>query len=144
MNRIRVILSGIVLFLACQMSFAQGSPIGVWKTIDDETGQPKSHLEIYEKDGKFHGKIVKLLQVSEDETCDLCPDERKDQPLMGMVVLWDLEPYSDYWSYGRILDPNNGKIYKCSIWLDGEDKLKVRGYIGVSALGRTQEWFRIK
>jgi len=144
MNHVRIILSGLALLLACQLSFAQSSPIGVWKTIDDETGEAKSHLEIYEQGGKLYGKIVKLLQVAEDKTCDLCPGDKKDAPLMGMVKLWDLKEYKDYWSYGSILDPNNGKTYKCNVWMDGDDKLKVRGYIGVSALGRTQEWYRIK
>ncbi|MCB0705024.1 MAG: DUF2147 domain-containing protein [Saprospiraceae bacterium] len=126
------------------MAFGQSSIVGVWKTIDDETGEPKSHLEIYEKDGMFYGKVVKLLQSPPDTTCDLCPGDKKDQPLMGMDVVWDLQPYKDYWSYGRIMDPNNGKIYKCSVWLKGADQLEVRGYLGVSALGRTQSWYRIK
>ena len=136
-----------VLLLSCfaflQLS-AQDSPLGTWKTIDDETGEAKSYVEIFEKDGKLCGKVTKLLQSAPDTKCDLCPGDKKDQLVMGMEILWDLETYKDYWSYGRILDPNNGKTYKCSIWLENEDHLKVRGYIGISALGRSQDWYRVK
>ncbi len=139
------------ILLACawtlmgwSVAAAQSSPVGVWKTIDDETGEPKSWVEIYEQNGKFYGKIVKLLQKPPDTVCDKCPGDKKGKPLIGMVILWDLRPYDDYWSYGQIMDPNNGKTYKCSIWLEDPDTLKVRGYIGISALGRTQTWHRVK
>ncbi len=133
------------LFAFVMLSIAQ-SPVGTWKTIDDETGEEKSYVEIYEKDGKYCGKLVKLLQVAEDTTCDKCTGAKKDQPLMGMEILWDLTAYKDYWSYGKIMDPNNGKTYKCNAWFeDGNmDELKLRGYIGVSALGRNQTWKRVK
>ncbi len=140
----------LFLFFACLLGgftllqAQSSSPVGVWKTIDDETGEAKSHVEIFEEDGKLYGKIVKLLQASEDTTCDKCPDDKKDQPLIGMVVMWDLETYKDYWSYGEIMDPANGKTYKCSVWLQDNNTLKVRGYIGVSLMGRNQQWFRIK
>ena len=138
----KAILLGLVLLFTANL-IAQG-PLGTWKTIDDETSEAKSHIEIYQEDGKYFGKIVKLLRVAEDTTCDKCPDDKKDQPLMGMVVMWDLEPYKDYWSYGRIMDPNNGKTYKCSVWLEDEKTLKVRGYLGFSALGRNQTWHLVK
>ncbi|MBR9922323.1 MAG: DUF2147 domain-containing protein [Bacteroidetes bacterium] len=142
--KIRTLLLLAAAWLYTGIAFGQDSPVGIWKTIDDETGEAKSHVEIYEKDGVYHGKIVKLLQVAADKTCDECPGDKKDKPLMGMEVVWDLEPYKDYWSYGRIMDPNNGKTYKCSIWLENADQLEVRGYLGISALGRTQTWYRIK
>ncbi|MFK7809480.1 MAG: DUF2147 domain-containing protein [Saprospiraceae bacterium] len=123
---------------------AQSSPIGIWKTIDDETGEAKSHVEIYEDSGVLYGKIVKLLQNSEDTVCENCPDEKKDQPLVDMIIMWDVQSYKDYWSYGEIMDPQNGKVYKCSVWLEDDNTLKVRGYIGVSFLGRNQFWYRIK
>jgi len=138
-------------FLAtlCMVAFttlaatAQSTPVGVWKTIDDVTGEAKSHLEIFQKDGKLYAKIVKLLSSPADKVCDACPGDKKGQPLMGMEILWDLEPYDDYWSYGKIMDPETGKIYKCNVEMKGNDELAVRGYIGFSLLGRNQAWFRV-
>lgn len=125
--------------------FAQTEPIvGKWKTIDDETNQPKSIIEIYEQEGKYFGKIVKLFrQAGEDPDpiCDKCDtdDPRKDQPVKGMVILTNLEKDDDEYEDGEILDPKNGKVYDCDMEIvDG--KLEVRGYIGISLLGRTQIW----
>jgi len=119
------------------------SPVGVWKTIDDETGEAKSHIEIFEKDDKLHGKVVKLLQADSDQTCDACPGEKKDRPIQGLEIMWDLEENGKEWTDGEIMDPANGKVYSCKIYLEGKDVLKVRGYLGFSAFGRTQEWQRI-
>ena len=123
--------------------FAQKSPVGIWQTVDDNTGEARSHVEIYEKDGKFYGKIIKLLQSEPHTTCSECPGEKKDQLLVGMEILWDLKSYKDYWSYGRVLDPENGKTYKCNVYVEDGGDLRVRGYIGFSALGRNQIWNRI-
>ena len=126
------------------MAFAQ-SPVGVWKTIDDETNQAKSHVEIYEQDGKLYGKIVKIMDPAKQEAvCDKCDGDMKNQRIMGMVILRDLEKDGKYYEDGTILDPNKGKEYSCYIELKGADKLKVRGYMGISALGRTQYWYRVK
>ena len=134
-----------VLFaLFWAISVSAQSPVGIWKTIDDETGDPKSHVEIYEKDGKFYGKVVKLLPAATTDVCGPCPGERAGKSLIDMDILWDLEPYKDYWSYGSIIDPGKGKIYKASVWLEDENTLKVRGYIGISALGRNQNWYRVE
>ena len=135
-------LSFLIAFFFA-LSLSAQSPVGIWKTIDDETGDAKSHVEIYEKDGKFFGKVIKLLPAATTEVCGPCPGERAGKSLIGMDILWDLEPYKDYWSYGQIIDPGKGKIYKASVWLDGDDKLKLRGYIGISALGRNQSWYKV-
>ena len=134
-----------VLFFLLHLSIVHAqSPVGVWKSIDDETGEAKSHVQIFEKDGKIFGKIVKLLQSDEDSVCEKCPAEKKGQKVVGLEIIWDLKSYDDYWSYGQILDPESGKIYKCNLSLEGQDKLNVRGYIGFAALGRTQTWHRVK
>ena len=117
---------------------------GTWKTIDDNTGEARSHIEVYEQNGKLYGKIVRLLQRPADTTCDNCPGELKDQPLVGMQIMRDLKPYKDYYSYGTIMDPESGKEYKCNLWLEDDNTLGVRGYIGMAALGRTQNWVRVK
>lgn len=131
-------------FLYAGSIFAQSSPVGVWETIDDETGEPKSHVEIYQKGDLFYGKVVELLPAATTNICNDCPGDKKDKPLVGLEILWDMKPYKDYWSYGRIVDPKDGDVYKCSFWLEDSKTLKVRGYIGVSLIGRNQTWHRVK
>ncbi len=118
--------------------------LGTWKTIDDKSGNPVSYVKITEQDGKFYGIIVKLLPAATVTHCNECEGEAKGAPIEGLQILWDLQPYKDYWSYGTIMDPKNGNKYKCSVWMEGDDVLKVRGYIGISLLGRTQKWYRVK
>ena len=123
---------------------AQDQILGVWKTIDDETGEIKSHVEISKDGDAYVGKVVRLLLKPEDTLCTECKGAKKDQKIVGMEILKDLVVYKDYWSYGKILDPANGKEYKCSAWLESEDVIVLRGYVGISALGRSQKWERVK
>lgn len=123
------------------------SPVGKWKTFSDETGKAESIVEITQgADGKLSGKILTVFPKPDKPAhpkCDKCEGERKDQPVEGMVFLWDMEKRSRDWGRGEILDPNNGKIYdaKMKVIEDGK-KLQVRGFIGISLLGRTQYWER--
>lgn len=123
------------------------SPVGRWTTIDDDTHRPKAIVRIWEEGGRIHGRIEKLFRQpgeDPDPTCDKCEGPRKGQRVIGMVILRDLERDGDEWSGGRILDPENGKEYKCYIEvMDGGRRLKVRGFIGFSLLGRTQYWERV-
>lgn len=116
---------------------------GTWKTIDDETNKAKSHLELFVGDGKLYGKVSKLLESSPDKLCDKCPGERKNQPILGMIVLVEMKQKEGFWQGGSILDPEKGKWYNCKIWLkDGDpNTLVVRGYIG--PFYRTQYWYRV-
>ena len=127
------------LVLTLSDSIAQ-SIIGKWKTIDDETNKPKSIVEIYNKGGKVFGKIVKLFQDPDedpDPICDECTDYRKNMKVIGMEIITDMVKDEDEWIEGEILDPENGKVYRCKLWVeDGE--LKVRGYIAF--FFRTQSW----
>lgn len=123
---------------------AQNGCLGIWKTIDHESNQEKSLVEIYEQNGKIFGKVVKFLPASTLTHCNKCPGDKNNKPLLNMDILWGMQRYKDYWSYGEIVDPKSGKVYKCSIWLEGPNTLKVRGYIGLPALGRTQTWERVK
>ena len=134
----------IFLSLLSLISYSQESLIGTWKTIDDVTGDAKSHIEIYQDNGAFCGKIKSLLQRDPDTVCESCKGVKKDQPLVGMVIMEGLIPHKNYWSNGTIMDPENGKTYKCKIYLESPDKLKVRGYIGIEALGRNQYWTRLE
>lgn len=120
---------------------------GHWKTIDDETGEAKSIVNIYQAtDGKYYGKIVKLYRKpneDQDPVCKECPksDKRHGQKIKGMVILSSLKKNGDEYSGGDILDPKNGKSYTCKIWPEGKDMLKVRGYVGF--FYRTQTWYRV-
>lgn len=121
------------------------SPVGTWKTIDDVEKRAKSILEVYEVNGKLHGKIVKVFPEpgeDPDPVCDMCPGDKKGKKMVGMEIMWDLEKDGSAWEDGKIMDPENGKVYDCYIELESDDKLKVRGYIGFSLLGRTQYWYR--
>ena len=140
----KLILVKLFLFFTVSI-WAQSSPIGTWKTIDDNTGGAKSYVEIYEKDGKLHGKVTKLLKSSPDRKCDKCPGKKKNQPVLGMIILENLKSYKDYWRKGNILDPESGNEYGCTIWFeDGKsDELKVRG-IHWTGLYRTQTWYKVK
>lgn len=136
-----------LFFLAhfLQAASSHTSPVGVWKTIDDETKKPKSYVEIFEKNGIMYGKVTKILNDSNDVVCDKCKGTNKDKPIVGMTIMWNLKKDGSEYSGGKILDPNNGKTYKCYIEvLDGGEKLKVRGYVGFALLGRTQYWYRVK
>lgn len=132
----------LVLSLPLCLS-AQNSVFGVWKAIDDTDGEATSYIEIYDQNGKLHGKIIKLLREEEDIVCGRCKGEKKDKPVLGMEIIWDMEQKGAVWKGGNILDPEAGKDYKCRITLEN-DILQVRGYIGMPALGRTQQWQRVK
>lgn len=114
---------------------------GKWKTIDDNTGKARSIVWIYEaKNGKYYGKITKLLDPSEpNPVCEKCSDERKNKPIQGLVIIKGLQKKGDVWQNGKILDPENGKEYSCKLWLES-GKLKVRGYWGM--FYRTQTWYK--
>lgn len=119
------------------------STVGTWLTADDETGEAKSHIQIYEKNGKQYGKITKLLRESLNHPCDQCSGERKNKPMLDMVIIEDMELKNGYWQEGRILYPKQGKWYSLKYWLkeDNSNTLVVRGSFG--PLYRTQYWQRV-
>lgn len=131
---------------AAQCAFAQSSPVGLWKTIDDKTGKPKSLVRITESGGEVQGKIEKLFRPADQEQnpkCDLCSGANKDQPLIGMTILFGLKKDDDEFTGGKIIDPSNGKVYSSKIKVvDNNKRLDVRGYFGTPLLGRTQTWLR--
>lgn len=134
----------ILLFLFGMSSAFSQSVLGQWTTIDNNTGKEKSVVEIYENNGKVYGKVVQILdKAKENKLCDKCKGANKGQPVKGMVIIKGLEKDNDTWEGGTILDPETGKVYKCYIALEDKNKLKVRGYIGFSLLGRTQYWNRV-
>ena len=137
------------LFSLCLTSFCfaqDTSIVGKWKTIDDETNEPKSIVEIFEKEGKYFGQIKELFRKpgeDPDPTCEECADDdpRKDQPTKGMIVIKDMVQDGDTYEDGTILDPENGKVYDCKLWIE-DGNLMVRGYIAF--FFRTQTWLRVE
>lgn len=127
-------------------AFAQATPIGLWKTVDDDGKTEKSLVRITESGGTLTGTIEKLLDPTKaDAVCDQCTDERKDKPLVGLVILRNLKADSDkeWWEGGDVTDPKNGKVYKARIrTIEGGKKLQMRGYIG--PFHRTQTWIRVQ
>jgi uncharacterized protein (DUF2147 family) len=141
-----VSLVAAVALAASAGAFAQSSPVGLWKTVDDETGQAKSHVRISDDAGVLTGRIDKLLDPKrQDSKCDKCSGALKDQPVLGMTILEGVRKNADdaYWDGGTILDPNNGRTYKVRLTpKDGGKALEVRGFIG--PFYRNQQWVRVE
>lgn len=129
---------------------AQGTPVGLWKTIDDATKKEKSLVRISESSGVLTGKVEKILdpEAKPDAVCEKCSDDRKNQPIVGLTIIRNVKKNGDdaaLWDGGDILDPNNGKVYRVRMKpVDGGRRLEVRGYIGAPLLGRTQVWQRVE
>ncbi len=135
-------LTVLALMLTVFASAGAQTVFGKWKTVD-EAGKTESIVEVYEKDGKAYAKIVDILnEERKGKKCDKCKGKNKDKPILGMNILNGLKKDGDEWSGGKILDPKNGKEYKCYIELVENNKLKIRGYIGFSLIGRTEYWYR--
>ena len=116
---------------------------GLWITQDDESGKQKSEVLIYKENGKLYGKIVRLL-LPEDQgkICVNCKGKDKGKPIVGLVIVNNLIWDGESWEDGTILDPKSGKLYDCYITFEDNNNLKVRGFLGFSILGRTQNWIR--
>lgn len=136
----RKLLLTFVLSFVGVLSFAQIE--GKWKTIDDETKQAKSIVEIYKRGDQYYGKVSQLLIKPANPNCVDCKDDRKNKPILGMEIIRGLKKEGDEFTGGTITDPKTGKTYKCTIKREG-DKLNVRGYLGFSLLGRTQTWQKV-
>jgi uncharacterized protein (DUF2147 family) len=139
-------LTILVISVAASLFAQDFSPIGKWKTIDDETGKAKSIINIWQQEDKLYGTIESLfLEPDEDPNplCDKCKGDLYNKPVIGLTILNDLKQDGNEWNSGTIMDPDNGKTYKCKIEVvENGAKLMVRGFIGISLLGRTQYWLK--
>ncbi|MDE1207085.1 DUF2147 domain-containing protein [Tenacibaculum larymnensis] len=132
-----------LLFTTVSLSMSAQTIFGKWENRDEETNKVDSVIEVYKKDGKAYAKIVEITDKNRQEAvCDKCSGKRKNNPILGMNILTGLKKDGNEWSGGKILDPKNGKEYKCYIKLENNNKLKIRGYIGFAAFGRTAYWHR--
>ena len=137
----------MTLIVLCTTAHAaELSPVGLWKTIDDNTGQSRGLVRIREVNGQYEGKVEKIFPKPGEESnpkCEKCEGNRQNQPVIGMTILWGLTKQGDEYQGGEILDPENGKVYRSRMKLfDNGKKLDVRGFIGFSLFGRSQIWFR--
>ncbi len=140
-------LSPLLCFLMCFLTLAatpDASPLGLWKTVDDKTHKARGTVRIYEHDGALFAKIESSVDPKENaELCRKCEDDRKDKPVIGLVIMRNMKPHGSDYTGGDILDPDTGTVYRCKMTLaDGGKKLNVRGFIGISLLGRSQTWVR--
>ena len=134
----------VFLFSISFVSTAQ-NVIGKWHSIDPDTGSKESVINVYLEGDKLYGKIIEILKEEDkDKKCIECTGKDKDKPIEGLVIIRGLQKDGDEWTDGKILDPKNGKLYKCYVTLEEENKLKLRGYIGFSLMGRTEYWYRVK
>ena len=142
----------LLLLACCGIAHAQSSAVGLWRSIDDNTGKVQALVRISETGGELGGRIEKLFPepgADPNPLCDKCEGARKNQPVLGMTILWGLkrgrDQNVDEYSGGEILDPDNGSLYRALLTLvDGGKKLKVRGYLGITLFGRTQLWERVE
>lgn len=134
----------LVLLIFCSPVLAQSEITGKWKSFDDETQEVKSIVEVFEKGGEYYGRIVKLFRTPNEEKDPVCKECDSDDPrfnkkIIGMEILKNMKKSADEYSDGTILDPKNGKVYRCKMWIENKD-LKLRGYLG--PFYRTQTWKR--
>ena len=140
-------LIAIVLGASSLSGFAQMTPVGLWRNVDDKTGEAKAEIRIVESGGVLSGKLDKRLgkEAKPDDVCDQCSDDRKDKPIVGLEIIRGARKAEgkDVWEGGKILDPENGRNYTLRMTpVDGGKKLEVRGSFG--PFGRTQTWVRIQ
>ena len=141
---LRAVTAAALLLNAGAVFAAENTPVGTWKTIDDATGKPASIVQITEEGDELKATVLQILtQPTPRGFCHACEGERKDQPIEGMNIMWGVHKHGDAWDGGQILDPKSGKIYKVKLQPNADgSKLTVRGYMGVSLFGRSQEWLR--
>jgi len=136
----------LLVFASSPLIAANVSPVGTWRSIDDNTKKERSIIRISDQNGQLQGVVEKLFDQPGDDPAHLCKEckgERKDKPIIGMTILWGLKQDGNSWTGGEILDPHNGKVYRCKLTPSADGKtLDVRGFIGVSFIGRSQTWLR--
>lgn len=128
---------------AQQLSQKLQYAVGKWQVMNND-GTLGGQVETSIVDGKLVGKVIKLRPGKPvGSLCDLCSGDYKNKPMLGLTIMWNLKPDGDMWVDGIILDPDNGKRYKSKLWVIDKDHLMMRGFVGISLLGRTSNWVRI-
>jgi uncharacterized protein (DUF2147 family) len=135
-----------MLSATIKLAAADPSLVGVWKTIDDKTHAARGTVRLYEENGAIVGRIATTADPKDArDVCDLCPGDRRNKPIIGLIFLRNMKKQGSEYGGGDILDPDTGRVYRCKITVeDGGKKLLVRGFVGFSLLGRSQVWIREK
>jgi uncharacterized protein (DUF2147 family) len=153
-NRAGMFLIGLAAAVSAASAFAQStagsgespSPVGRWQTFDPGTHELRSIVEITAVGDELEGKVIKRFPPPGDPThgiCSACPGGRKNQPILGMTILWHLQKRGDGWGDGTIIDPTTGKTYSLEAHLTaGGKELLLRGYVGMPLFGQTRTWVR--
>jgi uncharacterized protein (DUF2147 family) len=121
------------------------SPVGLWRTIDDQTNKPRALVQVFRRNGLLYGRVMAVLDRKyTDALCQDCAGDRRNQPVLGLEIIRDMRPDGAEWDGGTILNPQTGDVYHCRMHLgpDGET-LVVRGFIGFALIGRSQTWQRV-
>ncbi len=144
MRAFLIVLACIPAALTAAAAQDLASPVGRWQTVDDKTGKPSGIVRIYEQNGVLYGNIEKVFDPARAPlNCIACTDDRKNKPLIGLNIIRGLKRDGEGWNGGTVIDPETGSVYKASARLDdGGRKLVLRGYFGISLLGRSQTWQR--
>ena len=145
-SRLKAGMTTMLLMFAACSAFAQMTPLGTWRSVDDKTGEAKAEIRIVDNGGVLTGSILKSLKKDSrpDAVCDQCKDERKGKPIAGLEIIRGAKKAEgqDAWEGGKILDPENGREYTLRLApIEGGQKLQVRGYLG--PFFRTQTWARV-
>ncbi len=143
----KTFILSLALFCCAALFANRPAVVGDWYTVDDNTGESFSIVHIYQADnGKYYGKITKMLVAgTEDDLCVACEGKDKNQPILGMVIIREMELKDGVLSGGKVLDPDNGKFYYGKISVDADGRLKLRGSLDkMGLLGRSQYWLRVK
>ena len=140
--------AALLFACACPALAQSTSPVGLWKTYSDRTGEADGLVRIVEQRGEFVGRVEKVFSPpneSPNPLCERCPGELRDRPVVGMTILRGVRRASDGYTGGTILDPDEGKSYRCTITLkEAGSRLRVRGFLGLPLFGRTQVWTRVE
>ncbi len=134
----------LFLFVFCFSGLSAQTIEGAWETYDDTSGKKRSIVSIYKRGDLFYGKIVKKFEGTAPDLCTSCQGDKHNKPILGMEIIEGLTLKGAQYGGGTITDPESGNVYKCYVELENDNKLKVRGFIGFSLLGRTQYWLRKK
>ncbi len=142
-------IAGLLLLAPTLAAAESPTAVGLWRTIDDKTKVERSLVRVTEQGGVYQGTVEKILTTLPDDDpqhrCTKCLGDRKDKPVVGMTIVWGMRRDGNTYSGGEVLDPKNGKIYSAKMTLADDGRtLDVRGFIGVSLLGRTQTWTRVE